>query len=576
MSVAAQSTPSNACAQQSSEVRTSSGRWIINSWVDVVLFVWTPLFIAPLIMFLNSSSVGIEAETIGLIVVAFGALGHHLPGMIRAYGDRDLFQRFRLRFILAPAILFAVFFPLYHNHFGVMKLILTVWACWHGFMQIYGFVRIYDAKVGCISPVTAYWDWLMCLSWCSTAQIFSHEKTSGFLDYWYKSGGPLIPPTYVHTIRWICLVASMAVLIGFLVNHVAQVHRGPAPNSTKLMMLASGIGFWWFCMFGIGNIVLGAALFEVFHDVQYLTIVWLYNCRRVTSNPDNGAFMKFVFRRGMLMLYIGLVFAYGVIGLVPYFAKNEAIKTTFMGILWTSTILHYYYDGFIWKVREKAMQAGLGLSVGKALVNSTLIQGGFLHLVKWSPLILILGGLFVTDLVESPSLPQSRMDELSQRYTQSLLGSSALPDSLEERAWLYSQFERLQNIAAANSADASAQVRAAIIMANFGRNDEAVQKLENLVKQQSENCSAFLALGEIHRYRGRLDEAVTFFERALSSARTSDDRSKANLKLGTVFLQQDRPDMAKSKFRDALRDNSQLESSVRAFEQSNESKNLVR
>jgi hypothetical protein len=35
-------------------------------------------------------------------------MGHHLPGMIRAYGDRALFERFKWRFILAPLFLLAV------------------------------------------------------------------------------------------------------------------------------------------------------------------------------------------------------------------------------------------------------------------------------------------------------------------------------------------------------------------------------------------------------------------------------------------------------------------------------------
>jgi len=564
MSVA-RSSLSNLAAQQPSEVRSSSRRWIINSWFDFILFVWTPLYIIPLVLFLNSSSIGIPAETIGLIVVAFGALGHHLPGLIRAYGDRDLFQRFRLRFILAPAILFLVFFPLYRNHFEVMKLILTVWASWHGFMQIYGFVRIYDAKVGCISPVTAYWDWLMCLSWCSTAQIFSHEKMAGFLGYWYKSGGILIPPAFVHSFRWICLAASIAVLIGFLINHVAQVHRGPAPNFAKLMMLASGIGFWWFCMVGVGNIILGVALFEIFHDVQYLAIVWLYNCRRVNSNAKIGEFMKFVFRRGMVMLYLGLVLAYGVIGLVPHFATNEAIKTTFMGILWTSTILHYYYDGFIWKVREKTMQSGLGLDGGKTHINSAGIQGGLLHLVKWSPLILMLCGLFITDLFVSPSLPQNRIDELTQRYTQTLLGSSTLPDSLEERAWLYSEFEQLQNIASANQLDASSQLRAAIILANFGRNDEAVELLQQLVQRFPGSCEAHLTWGGIELYRANTARAAASLVAAQERASTDVERANVNVKLGELHLYQGDRNSAKACFDEAMRLRPSLSAPIEAL-----------
>ncbi len=41
-----------------------------------------------------------SAQDIYLFVAAFGAMGHHLPGMIRAYGDRSLFERFKWRFIL--------------------------------------------------------------------------------------------------------------------------------------------------------------------------------------------------------------------------------------------------------------------------------------------------------------------------------------------------------------------------------------------------------------------------------------------------------------------------------------------
>ena len=75
-------------------------RWIVSSWVDVVFIVLTPLLATPAILILYSSWVGVRAETISLIVAAFFATGHHLPGLLRAYGDRELFERFRWRFIL--------------------------------------------------------------------------------------------------------------------------------------------------------------------------------------------------------------------------------------------------------------------------------------------------------------------------------------------------------------------------------------------------------------------------------------------------------------------------------------------
>src|SRR5438105_9841249 len=73
--------------------------WILDSWRDLILYVCTPMLIVPIFVLAQTRW---SAENIYLFVAAFGAMGHHLPGMIRAYGDRALFQRFKWRFIFAP------------------------------------------------------------------------------------------------------------------------------------------------------------------------------------------------------------------------------------------------------------------------------------------------------------------------------------------------------------------------------------------------------------------------------------------------------------------------------------------
>src|SRR5882757_9005204 len=81
------------------------GLWTLDSWRDLVLYVCTPLLIVPIFLLAQARW---SAQDIYLFVAAFGAMGHHLPGMIRAYGDRSLFERFKWRFILAPVFLLAV------------------------------------------------------------------------------------------------------------------------------------------------------------------------------------------------------------------------------------------------------------------------------------------------------------------------------------------------------------------------------------------------------------------------------------------------------------------------------------
>jgi hypothetical protein len=522
-------------------------------WSDLLLFVATPLLIVPLVFLLQSPWIGVEAETIGVMVFSFGALGHHLPGMIRAYGDRDLFRRFRARFIVAPVLLVAVAIAVAQYHLHTLTLVILFWGCWHGLMQVYGFVRIYDAKVGCISPVTAYWDWLLLACWFATAQVFSDSKMSDFLDLWYQSGGLLIPPTFVHAFRWICLSISIAVLIGFLVNHVTQTYRGrtqnkPVPNPIKLPLLASGIGFWWFAMVYVDSPILGVALFEIFHDVQYLAIVWLYNCRRVNSTTDLGTFMKFLFRRGpgMLSLYVGLVFAYGLYGFAHNRSTNDdVLQRTLLGLVWASTILHYYYDGFIWKVREKSTRLGLGLSAGEGAGRvSQVARGEWIHLLKCAPLLIVIGWLAFGELSEAAYQPVDKTDGAMR---------------------LAAQIERVQNIAAAVPGDLNSQRRAASVLASFGWQQEAVDLLQNLLQRHPNFADGQLLLGDIRLQRKEFDKATLCFEATIANARKRAQRVYANHKLGEICLQQKRFETAKAKFRAALQEDPEFEPAQKAL-----------
>src|SRR3954447_10638441 len=93
--------------QQPVYAATSKGfsPWILNRWRDLLLFVGTPALLIPIF---TAAQRRWSAQDIFLFVGAFGAMGHHLPGMIRAYGDRALFDRFKVRFIVAPIAILVV------------------------------------------------------------------------------------------------------------------------------------------------------------------------------------------------------------------------------------------------------------------------------------------------------------------------------------------------------------------------------------------------------------------------------------------------------------------------------------
>src|SRR6201987_4679527 len=374
--------------------------WILNSWRDLILYVGTPLLLIPAFALAQAK---LSPQDIYLFVAAFGAMGHHLPGMIRAYGDRALFERFKWRFIFAPLFLLLTCVAFFWWDLKGILLVVFFWGVWHGLMQTYGFCRIYDAKTGTFDALTRRLDFAMCLIWFGTAVALSPYRLSDTLDTFYMCGGLFIPPYVVQLGQNIILAAAIFVTALFAAHFIRTWVAGHRPNPVKLGLLATSIAFWWYCNNLVSNILVGIALFEVFHDVQYLSLVWIYNRNRVEKDQSIGGLMRFVFRRSgsLIGLYIGLVLAYGFIGYLNKEVGIEHVKRVLTGVVAASGLLHFYYDGFIWKVRERSTREHLGLAGGDAVTpTNQFLPSWVLHGAKWAVVFVIpLGALWFGQIV---------------------------------------------------------------------------------------------------------------------------------------------------------------------------------
>lgn len=193
LSVAKMSPPKARQAQASASASKSSP-WILDRWRDLLLFVGTPVLLIPIF---TAAQARWSAQDIFLFVGAFGAMGHHLPGMIRAYGDRSLFTRFKIRFIVAPIALLAVCIWSSVYNIQAIQLVAMAWGIWHGMMQTYGFCRIYDAKASARAAARARVDLALCVAWFSAAVLLSPMRFRTLLELYYESGGPEIGRAHV-------------------------------------------------------------------------------------------------------------------------------------------------------------------------------------------------------------------------------------------------------------------------------------------------------------------------------------------------------------------------------------------
>jgi tetratricopeptide (TPR) repeat protein len=524
--------------------------WILDSWRDLILYVGTPLFLLPVFALAQARW---SPQDIYLFVAAFGAMGHHLPGMIRAYGDRALFNRFKWRFILAPLFLVAVCVVFFWWDLKGIVLVVFFWGVWHGLMQTYGFCRIYDAKMGSFAALTRRLDFASCVIWFATAVALSPLRMGDTLDTYYACGGPYISPSLLHGFQQLMLGGAIAVSVLFVLHFGRMWNLGKRPNPVKAALLVTTIAFWWYCNNGVTNILVGIALFEVFHDVQYLSLVWIYNRNRVEKDSNVGGFMRFVFRRSgsLIGLYVGLVFAYGSLAYFNSHLGIETVKRVLTGVVTASALLHFYYDGFIWKVRESSTRQSLGLAGGTDATSQTgLVPSWLLHGLKWAAVfVLPLSALWfwqvhrpVAELQRRAWVAADLPTGAGQHFDYALVLQKA--GELEKAAEEY-------NLALAlDPNDVKSHMNLASVLMNQSKFDAAALHFEAALRLQPNNGNFHFDYANLLQRLGRGDEAPAQYEAA---TRLKPDFMEAHYNYAAFLAAEGKENEAIDEFRQVVR-----------------------
>jgi Tfp pilus assembly protein PilF len=489
--------------------------WILNSWRDLVLYVGTPLLLLPAFALVQARW---SAQDIYLFVAAFGAMGHHLPGMIRAYGDRALFERFRWRFIVAPLFLLVTCVAFYSWDLKGIVLVVFFWGVWHGMMQTYGFCRIYDAKTGSFAALTKRLDYALCAIWFAAAVVLSSQRMTDTLGAFYASGAPFIPPWTLQILQRSLILLAVAVTIFFIANFMWGWINGKRANPVKIALLITSISFWWYCNNGVANLLVGIALFEVFHDVQYLSLVWIYNRNRVEKDSSIGGFMRFVFRRSgaLVGLYLGLIFAYGSLAYFNSHLQIETIKRVLTGVVSASALLHFYYDGFIWKVRESSTRQSLGLTGGTAeILPRGVFHGWLSHGAKWAmAFVLPLTALWLWQVHSSVPVIQ-RNAWIVQDLPKGARQHYEYGSSLQHDGQLEAAAREFKTALRFDPKHAAAHYGLALVLQNQSKFDAAAEQYELALSGDSRNPDLRYDYAYTLSRLGRSEEAMAQINAAL-------------------------------------------------------------
>jgi hypothetical protein len=366
--------------------------WVIDPVSDGLL-----ILLAPLISLVWAFAFALWfGPALVFAIFAVANVAHHLPTFIRIYGDRDLLRRYRWTLLLGPVLPFSLAMcvvayvvlgghPI--NDLLYLAMILLVWDPWHFLMQHYGFMRIYDRNNQARHELAARMDLMICATWFVYIMLAALDWLPDLLYDSYRFHGlPLLrlfDAGVYPALQQLSFAAALAASVAYL-GYLAWCRiQGFFVSLPKLLLLCTTFGVMSFTyvpnplirrLMPDWNFALGFAVLGMVHVTQYGAIVWKYN--RVLSRREGaarpGLFQK-VFARGGWLAAGGFVLVCGVYGFVLAngFGAASAGHATGSAARWlvgtlfalgfTSTLLHYYFDGFIWKMRHKENQENLEL-----------------------------------------------------------------------------------------------------------------------------------------------------------------------------------------------------------------------
>jgi len=304
---------------------------------------------------------------------------HHFGTWCRTFGLREDWDRFRWRIIVGPiAIILGVLLGWNWAPLTIF-LVALLWDHQHSVMQQHGVARIYDFKGKTGGPGMGRLD-----LWLNIVLFVNHLLTVPlWTELWVQQLYVWNNPIDANTVRVIhgLSYGCTCIYLFFYISAVARsVRLGNKINPMKYAFLLSSYGLWYFAGWHTNSLLVYGIAHKLMHGLQYLVIVYWFLERK----HDLSGARPWMLPRINVLGFVGVALLYSValqllllrpfseyaFGLVEMIAPSEPLAANAISVnrtyemyaftvLSSTALIHYYFDSFIWKVRDASNQQAL-------------------------------------------------------------------------------------------------------------------------------------------------------------------------------------------------------------------------
>ena len=286
-----------------------------------------------------------------IIMAALMTHFHVLMVFVRSHGNKQIFKRHPFRFIAVP-IFGLIAISISPILASVMVVVALYWDEWHTQMQTFGFARIFDVRAGNNPNVGRKLDIIMVIVLGLFPQMVlltylpKHVRTTGL--HTYLSINESWANQYSHllvNLRYPLILFAIGFSVFYIYKYRKLVKNGHKISRKKLALMATtAISTLFIAMFY--SLADSFYFFNIYHSLQYIYLVFFSETAQVADR-----FGTKKIRKDLMVFLAGLIIF--VVMLLLSVARDMTTVGFFVNLWLMSSLLHFWYDGFIWSVRRQ-------------------------------------------------------------------------------------------------------------------------------------------------------------------------------------------------------------------------------
>jgi hypothetical protein len=334
----------------------SRSPYIVGRTYDWLFFLGSPMLALSLGILISDTSLAADTWLLGgeddtLVGFFIGTVIHaHLVAVFfRSHANPSIRKLYPFRFFAVPAVLWLgiVVSP----WFAVAATVVaTFWDVWHSGAQTFGFARIYERNHGTPPDLGRKLDfWLQQLLYAGPilagATLMDHVGSFKSFERVGDVFFTAVPAHVAGQARYLTygvIAVGTVLVIAYVVTYWRLAQRGDwSPPWLKIWLVGS-TGFVSIYAWGFNSWGQAFLIMNLFHGVQYLALVWAMEGKRIAALMRLSSLPRVA-----LAIYLGSLLAYGL--------GVQALDAD-LTMLWAITIvvslMHFWYDAFVWSVRR--------------------------------------------------------------------------------------------------------------------------------------------------------------------------------------------------------------------------------